>query len=195
MFPNLQLAIVSGPMRPNAGLLTWATRFDHWRLWPTGRFEDHLAARRNALVAWFLAETDLAALWMIDADMVPIDRETALRLGVGPTEALAETSAHAGSCRYIGRPGEVAHGHGLAAGCLLASRVLLAAMGPPWFRFGYDADHTALTECECRWFTRRARGAKLALPIQLETAGTIAHAGIGAIYPDADGRPAVLFAP
>jgi len=133
---------------------------------------------------------------MIDGDMVPIDAATAKRLGISPTDRLAETEAPAACNVALAKAGHVAHGHdGLSAASLKASRQLLAAMGAPWFRFTYNRELTRVLACECSYFARRARGtaARIGLsPPWIAHAGHIAHAGLGAAAPGPDGRPVLI---
>ena len=142
---------------PNPWLKTYIARFAHAvRVSDIlddedDRFADFIAIRRNRVAAWFLAETDLAHLLMIDHDHIP-----------GPElDPLIASEADVVGAEYIRGSGNSAHpGDGEAgAGCLRISRVALERIPPPWFAFITNDRGTAIRLCECGYFCNRARAA------------------------------------
>lgn len=191
MFPEIQLVVLAGPRAVRPELAAWARecftrhtiRHDDWPV-------DAIAVRRNRTVAWFLELPDGPAwLWLVDDDMIPVGPESARRLGTDPTIALADSDAEAAWCRAIGRDGRLAHRGNFSAACCKLARGLLERMARPWFAFELAPDGLALGSCECATFAQGARAAGASL----EALGIVAHAGIGAVAPDADGRPVVMF--
>ena len=190
MFPAIQVVILAGPRAVRPELHAWSSQlFDHHTIrhddWP----RDAIAVRRNRLVQWFLDETDRAWLWSIDDDMIPVGPEAARQLGTAPTIALAESDAEVAWCRAVGRDGRLAHRGSYSAACCKLSRRLLERMARPWFAFELKADGLDVASCECAGFAASARAAGASI----EAVGIVAHAGIGAVAPDADGRPVVRF--
>ena len=141
---------------PNRWLKAYLARFAHAArvsqiLDDEDRFADFIATRRNRVAEWFLAETDLAYLLMLDHDHIPGDE----------LEPLLASAADVVGTAYVRASGNSAHpGDGDAgAGCLRISRTALERIGPPWFAFVFNARGTAIDLCECGYFCRKARAA------------------------------------
>jgi len=105
---------------------------------------------RNVIVQWFLKETKLPWLVMLDDDMIP----------VVDTQALLQSPADITGCHVIGRGGSHVHGHNdghIGAGAMKISRHALETIRKPWFRIVDAQDGLSIAQCECGFFCEKAR--------------------------------------
>ncbi|HUX03081.1 MAG TPA: hypothetical protein VMY35_19140 [Phycisphaerae bacterium] len=142
---------------------------------------DCLAAWRNQAVKWFLKETDKAWLLMLDDDIVPLKE----------TGVLLACEADIAGCHFFSKNGCEGHGEdghiSMAASKL--SRRALQTIAPPWFAFGFNADGTEMVQCECDYFTAKARAAGFH-PVK---AGLVGHIVPAVMIPGEEGKAKLKF--
>ncbi len=158
---DLQLAI--DPARTRAIVLTWP---DHSLTWEAAAWlynllppqnvfalqqRDVALARNNAVKELCLkAPESITDFLFMDRDMRP---------GAAALPVLQVPGDVVGATYPIGNMASWAEPEAIHMGLVRVSRSCLAAIEPPWFAFGYSADGTAVTACECAHFARKAREA------------------------------------
>jgi len=127
---------------------------------------DICLARRQCLASFIRNDVPegYTHLVQIDEDMVP----------VATTDAILMTPGDLAYCGYRGRCGK--HGHygdgDFGCGCSRISADLAGRIdGSSCFHFVFNADRTAVVECECQTFRRHAE----ALGYQSKMVGIIGH--------------------
>ena len=107
-----------------------------------------LAMRRNIAAEWFLKETDLPWLLMVNDNIIPLPAAS----------ELLDSKADVAGAHFFSRAGREGHtGKGVAAtACMKISRRALERIPRPWFQHEYNADHTKRIQCECNWFCHQA---------------------------------------
>ena len=170
----------SRPMNP--WLSRWLERFEHVRLTSTASPDefggrDFLASKRNRILKWFLDETRLPWVLLLDDDIVPLD---GLEDCPG-TWPLVESQADITSARFVNKGGHEAHrAEGdLAMAAVKISRRALERIAPPWSHFDFTEDGVNLTHCECDYLADRARAAGFC-PVK---AGAVGHLATAVLIP------------
>jgi len=146
-----------------------------------GRFLDMLASRRNRVVRWFLDNTDLPWLLMLDRDMVVGDN----------TWPLFTCEYNVAGASYVRDAGVISHDvlGEVGCGCLRVSRVALEKIQPPWFQFTFDSTGENVELCECSYFCLKARSAGYT-PTKV---GRVGHLITMLAEPDDDGQVGFMF--
>lgn len=183
MNKNIQV-VVFDQRGPNPYLATWLERFKHVRLTSKASPDqfnglDHLAVKRNQQIKWFLAETRLPWLLMLDDDIVPLDG-----LKDCPnTWPLIESDKDVASARFVAKAGNEAHGRrgDFAFACAKVSRNALKKMGTPWSHFDFNEDGDEVARCECDYFAAKAKDAGF-FPVKV---GAVGHIVTAALIPAA----------
>lgn len=174
MHKDIQVVVVDF-RRVNDHLRRWI------RHWPDHKYAsdicesgfrglDLLAVWRNQIAEWFTDKTKHSWLLTVDNDAIPR----------ASTFDLLRCEADISAARFFARSGGEGHGRD-GEGSMAAmkiSRHALNTIPRPWFKFEFNENHTAVTTCECDWFTRQAR----AVGIHPVKAGRVAHyfeAGFG----------------
>ena len=152
---TIQVVIFDGaPV--NVHLLKWARNFPHMAMASDimlKPYPDLVSMWRNKVCDWFLRETELAHILMIDADMVPLHE----------TQPIWDEDAPIMGCDYIGSHASRAHdGPGfIGCGCMRISREALELIVRPWFQFDLRDDGLNVDRCECGHFCGAAMKAGL----------------------------------
>jgi len=181
----LDIQFVLFAWRGENGLLgKWLSRFPHVRRMQREngyQTTDCLAAWRNQAVKWFLKETDRKWLVFLDDDIVPLKE----------TELLLDCEADIAGCHFFSKNG--CEGHGVDGHISMAaakfSRRALEKIAPPWFAFGFNEDGTELAQCECDYFTAKARVAGFH-PVK---AGLVGHIVSAVMIPGEEGKAKLKF--
>lgn len=162
----------------NPYLLHWLERFKHVRLTSKvcpGEFNslDMVACKRNRAIKWFLNETKLPWLLMLDDDIIPLDG-----LADSPdTWPLIESDKDVTSARFVAKRGNEAHGRpgDVAMAAAKMSRAALKRIKPPWTQFAFNEDGTDRVSCECDYFAAKAKEAGF-FPVKAGAVGHIVQA-------------------
>ena len=157
------IQVVMFDTRPvNPWLARWLKRFKHVRLSSTTSPDafnglDFLTVKRNREIRWFLRQTKLPWLLMIDDDIVPLDD-----LADCPdTWPLIECAADVSSAHHISKRGIETHAKqgDLSMAVMKISRRALERIPPPWAHCDFNEDETAVARCECDYLAAKARAA------------------------------------
>jgi len=185
MYENIQF-VVFDHSKPNQWLKAWLKQCDHVALLSDlpingGEFSDFIAMRRNQVAKWFLDNSELPWLVFVDHDHV-IDENA---------DALFGSDADVAAAAYVRANGTLAHDAEGSVGCglLKMSRVALLKIGSPWFQFEFSDDGCSVKQCECGYFSARARDAGY-LPKKI---GRVMHLVTTVSMPTVDGNAAVKF--
>ena len=170
---------------PHPDLLLWLEQFKHVRFASkadAGTFDslDLITCKRNSEIKWFLNETKLPWLLMLDDDIIPLDG-----LADCPdTWPLIESDKDVTSARFVAKAGNEAHGQkgSVAMAAVKISRIALKKMKPPWTHFIFNEDETQKVGCECDYFAAKARDAGF-FPAK---AGAVGHLGTCVLIPGRD---------
>lgn len=174
--------------RLTARLLEWARAVPRDRL--TLHFTENLVPHdraRNQLVEHFLSSTDASHLLMIDSDMIPpLDAPDRLAAhgkdfvtamtpvprvdpASGRTIVVDFCFADTGAGKADAQAAPLPRNSGLqrisrcGTGCLMLHRSIFERLTPPWFRFVYDDELTAIRLSEDVEFCDRLRAAGVEL--------------------------------
>lgn len=173
---TIQVVVFDG-MPVNRHLLDWVRKFPHFKratdIAPKP-YPDLMAAWRNRICDWFLKETELDHILLLDADMVPL----------AETQPIWDSDASILGCDYIGSHSERAHdGPGyVGCGCIRISREALELISRPWFKFVMNEDGLDAKQCECGFFCKKA----MAAGIHPVKRGAIGHIMPAVVSPKGD---------
>ncbi len=166
----------------NPYLARWLERFKHVRF--TSKVSpdqfnglDFLAMKRNRQIKWFLSETKLPWLLMMDDDIVPLDGLA----DCPPTWPLVKSDKDVTSARFVAKAGNEAHGRrgDVSMAAVKISRVALKRIPPPWAHFEFGPDGTIQSRCECDYLAAKAREAGF-FPAK---AGAVGHIVTAVVIP------------
>lgn len=136
----------------------------------TFRGLDLLAVWRNQIAEWFMDKTKHPWLFTMDNDAIPR----------ASTLDLLNCEADISVARFFSRAGGEGHGQD-GEGSMAAmkiSRRALRKIPRPWFKFEFNENHTAMTTCECNWFTIQAKKVGIH-PVKAGFVGHYIEAGFG----------------
>ena len=147
---TIQVVIMDGaPI--NFHLLEWVQKFPcHAKASDLIKkpYPDLVAMWRNLICDWFLKETDLKHILMLDADMVPLPETKPIWSEDAPIMGCDYIASHSNRCHdgpgYIG------------CGCMRLSREALETVPKPWFQFILAPDGLNVERCECGHFCEQA---------------------------------------
>jgi len=121
---------------------------------------------RNRAVEQFLSRRECDWLVMVDRDMIP----------TADTAPFFTAQGHVVGAMYpLGDEKVWAEPDRLHCGLMRIHRSVVEKVSPPWFKFVTNERGTMLTECECHYFTRRAKAAGF----DVIRAGYCGHAPFG----------------
>lgn len=179
---TIQVVVFDG-LPVNKHLRNWVRRFPNYiyasEIADKG-LPDLIGMWRNRVCYWFLKETELEYLLMIDADMVPIKETIEIVRGEAPLAG----------CRYIAKDGEDIHREDgrIGCGCMRIRRDVLETVQRPWFAYKQNDDGLEVSRCECERFCDNAREAGI-FPLKR---GAIGHVMPAVVSPKADGETAQI---
>ena len=178
---NKDVQVVVFDTRPlNSYLSKWLERFKHVQFTSKicpGSFNslDLVPCKRNQAIKWFLEETKLKWLLMLDDDIIPLDDLA----NCPKTWPLIKSEKDVVSARFISKMGNEAHGRGgdVAMAAVKISRTLLKKIKPPYTHFAFNADETERMVCECDYFAAKCRDAGF-YPTKAGAVGHIVQAAV-----------------
>lgn len=130
-----------------------------------------LPMRRNVVAQWFLEQTDLPWLLMVNDNVIPLPE----------IKELLDCKADVAGAHFFSRAGHEGHtadGSACTA-CMKVSRTALERIPRPWFKHEFNADHTERLMCDCGWFCKQA----IAVGFHPLKVGLVAHVMEVAIAP------------
>ena len=177
---EIQIVVLDG-LPVNMHLREWVEKFPHFgyasHIDDKG-YPDLVSVWRNKIADWFLSQTDLKYLLMLDHDMIPTVE----------TLPIIKEDAPLMGCHYISSSGEECHdaeGY-VGCGCIRIRRDVLEAVDRPWFQFILKPDGLSAEQCECGYFCIKATEAGF-YPVKRGRMGHIMPSGVS---PKADGETA-----
>ena len=122
-----------------------------------------IGMRRNIVAQWFLEESTLPWLLMVNDTIIPLPS----------IKELLDCKADVAACHVFSQAGREGHGADgdASTACMKISRTALERIPRPWFKWEFNTSHTKVLQCDCGWFCKQAKKAGF-LAVK---AGMVAH--------------------